>query len=148
MAATETPTDRMEASAARLLESRGGADYEPFFAMSQAICTCRMSGNISGARRAFASTAPSKDFACACCAPLSRIFNSERSIGTNVSIAMAGIGDFMSASADGPVGWVELSETHQIGKGWVSARRRGRHPTRRAPSPKQSGELVERAAPA
>src|SRR5262249_40070905 len=67
----------------------------PFLAMSQAICTCWVSGNMSGASRAFASTAPSKDFAFACSIALSKIFESERSIGTKVSIDMVWIGDSM-----------------------------------------------------
>jgi hypothetical protein len=43
---------------------------------------------MSGASRAFTSAAGSDFFARACSAPLSRMLDSERSIGTNVSVAI------------------------------------------------------------
>src|SRR5579863_8595833 len=66
-----------------------------FFAMSQAICTCRMRGNMSGARRALSST-PGSNLRCSACFTL---FSSsaERFPSTfaNISTDMACIEIFM-----------------------------------------------------
>jgi hypothetical protein len=48
----------------------------PFFAWSQALCTCRVNANISGKRRALSSTVGSIDFAAAYVSALSRIAES------------------------------------------------------------------------
>src|SRR5215469_4770737 len=126
----------LSSSSVRSLSSNLGGSFPirravPFLAMSQAICTCLVSGNMSGARRAFASTAPSKDFAFACAMALSKIFANERSMGTKVSIVMVWIEHVIRTSSwNVTVGWVERSETHhETSGGFPPPSRRSTHPT-------------------
>jgi hypothetical protein len=58
------------------------------FTWSQAICTCLVSGNMSGASRASVSVSGFSPLAFMCSAPLSSSFESVPSIGTKVSIAI------------------------------------------------------------
>src|SRR5687768_9911862 len=58
------------------------------FAWSQAICTCLVSGNMSGTSRASASASGFNPLAFMCSAPLSSSVESVASSGTKVSIAI------------------------------------------------------------
>src|ERR1700683_4114592 len=89
-------------------------------AVSQAICTWRTNGNMSGNRRDCASADASNFFASACAAALSRIadklVNPRVSIGTEKSYREIAI-EYLLGNASGlrrPVGWLLYQIGHRM----------------------------------